>query len=123
MLTSGIINLWRLGEETCVVCFSNFRPLSDLGSEGALTSLPELTVPGCDRASRSSLESILYENQTLGQEILWRRNRLGPRLDSPCLLHGDAAQLMLHIMGVLLLVSLWRLVSMGMRILPGLQSD
>lgn len=98
-------------------------PLSDLGSEGALTSLPELTVPGCDRASRSSLESILYENQTLGQEILWRHNRLGPRLDSPCLLHGDAAQLMLHIMGVLLLVSLWRLVSMGMRILPGLQSD
>lgn len=74
-------------------------PLPNLGSEGALTSLPELTVPGCDRASRSSLESSLYENQTLGQEILRRHDHIVPRLDSLCLPHGDAAQLFLHIAG------------------------
>lgn len=75
------------------------NPLPDLGSEGALTSLPELTVPGCNRAGRSSLESILYENQTVGQEILRRHKSVVPRLDSQCIPHGDAAQLLLHTTG------------------------
>lgn len=93
-------------------------PLPDLGSDFTA----RITVPGYDRASRSSLESSLYENQTLGHEILRRHDCIVPRLDSLCLPHGDAAQLFLHIAGVLLLVSLRRFVSMGMRTLPELQS-
>lgn len=102
VLISGIINqpLEAGGRERPMLSASlTSSPLPGLGSEGALTSLPELTVPGCDRASRSSLESILYENPTLVQEILWRHNCAVPRLDSPRLPHGDAAQLFLHITG------------------------